>query len=59
MDEGHTCAHGGCDCRVDEPERAGSTAEGYCSSGCAAGEGCAHSGCHCATRSAAGREERA
>jgi hypothetical protein len=48
-DQGKTCAHEGCTCRVEATGMAGSGE--YCSAECASGEGCDHSGCACGTRS--------
>jgi hypothetical protein len=42
-DRDETCSHEGCRCRLDGASHAG----GYCSAGCAVGEGCSHAGCTC------------
>jgi hypothetical protein len=41
-DRDERCAHEGCRCRLEDSQTGG-----YCSTGCALGEGCSHVGCTC------------
>jgi hypothetical protein len=42
-----TCAHGNCDCQIDESRAVMKGGEAFCSDGCASGAGCSHPGCKC------------